>query len=238
MRIRAHKTAHLASTLEPRLNSLTHGAASRQTFLPNENPKDFFNLLYDTHCYYKPSCALHAEFVTNLAEAQWHLKRCRGAFQTFEEFLYEFQPDSVKWTEEDHHRLHLFARYQTQAERTLQRALSNVRAVTKDAERSRKWEQLYENEKQKFDLQLRKFEAAQAREKRAAAARETRQNNTVNKEVIEIRSVKNAVSSPQDSPQKPVPAEPAASVPTQTHPPESNTASKASWEEATSERAA
>ena len=108
----------------------------------------------------------------------------------------KLKPSSVAWTAADHHQLNLLLRYQTQAERTLQRALSNVRAVTKDAERSRQWEQYHDQQKQKFELQRQKFEAGQAREKRIAATRHARENHAANKAVTEIRSAKNAVSSP------------------------------------------
>ena len=198
MRTFAPRHPNPASTASAHLNSLTHGAASRQTFLRGEDPQEFFTLLEDTHRYYKPSCILHSEFVSNLTEAQWRLRRCRTPSPPSKISSTKPNPAVVAWTAADHHQLNLLLRYQTQAERTLQRALSNVRAVTKDAARSRQWEQYHDQQKQKFELQRQKFEAAQARATRLAATREAPQNHAANKEVTEIRSAKNAVSSPQE----------------------------------------
>ena len=207
MRIRAPRTPNPASTEDTRFNSLTHGAASRQTFLRGENPEDFFNLLYDTHRYYKPSCVLHAELVTNLAEAHWRLKRCQQAFITFEEFLYEFKPNSVKWSDSDHHQLHLLpaTRLTPNAPSSAPSRMSAPSPKTPNVPAN--GNNCTNKQKQKFELQRQKFEAAQAREKQIAVTRAARQNYAANKAVTEIRCAKNAVSSPSNSSQSPAPME-------------------------------
>ena len=190
------ETPNPASTANTRFNALNHGAAARQLFILGENPDDFYALLHDTHRYYKPVSMEQAELVTDLTEARWRLSRCKRAHSANEVSHYSAKPDSPDWTEEEMTRLHRFDRYLTTAERSYQRALTNVRSMHRDNLRTSQWKQLHELQKQKFDLQRQKFEAAQAREKRVIETQEARQAHAANKAVTEIRSAKNAVSSP------------------------------------------
>ena len=192
------------STVQTRFNGLTHGATSKQTFIPGENPDDFYAMLYDCHRHHKPATIQESELVTNLVEAQWRLARVQRAHGENEYKFYTGDKSPETWTAEDMNHLNRFDRYKTSAERTLQRALANVLTIHRQKTRAHQWEQLHELQKRKFELQRQKFELAQAREQRMAELREIRQSKAANKGVSEIRSAKNAVPSAT----KATPAEP------------------------------
>ena len=184
------------STVTTRFNGLSHGAASKELFLPGENPDEFFALLDDSFRYYKPVSLEQSELIKDLTEARWQLERRQRVHAEYSKHLHDAKPSATDWTGDDLNRLHRFDRYLTQAERSLQRALTNVRFMHAENIRTTKWKEHHERQKEKLEMQRQRFEAAQAREKRIAETYEARQNAAANKAVIAIRSAKNAVSSP------------------------------------------
>jgi hypothetical protein len=207
------------STAHSRLNSLKHGATSKQLFIPVEDPEDFMAMLQENFRYYKPVTEQQAALVEDATSAHWHFARVQRVHSEHEFNHYTTKPDVGDWNNQDMDRLNKFDRYKTQAERSLQRALHNVFAFHKENVRTRQWQQLHELRQQNFAIQRERFELAKTREARLAAKSQTRETNNANKADSEIRSVKNAVSSPpksapqppQDAPQSP--ATPASHLP-------------------------
>ena len=191
------------STAQTRLNSLKHGATSKQLFIPGEDPEAFLSMLQENFRYYKPVTEQQARLVEDATTAHWHLARVQRVLNENEFNHYSAKPDVIDWSNQDMDRLNKFDRYKTQAERSLQRALHNLLALNKENVRSRQWQQLHELRKQKFEIQRERFELSQAREARLAAKSQIRENNVANKADSEIRFAKNAVSSPPKTPQNP-----------------------------------
>jgi hypothetical protein len=192
------------STANTRLNSLTHGATSKQLFIPGEDPAEFIARLEDNFRYYKPVTQEQAALVEDATIAHWHHARVQRVHGENEFDHYTAKPDVIDWNNADMDRLNKFDRYKTQAERSLQRALANVRAFHKENIRTRQWQQLHELRQQKFEIQRDRFELAKARESRLAAKSQNSETNAANKADSEIRSAKNAVPSPpKTAPQGP-----------------------------------
>ena len=193
------------STISTRFNGLKHGAASKELFLPGENSDEFFALLHDSFRYYKPVSLAQSHLIQDLTEARWQVERRKRIHAEYSKHLHTAKPSSVNWSEADLNRLHRFDRYLTQAERSLQRALTNVRHMHAENARTTKWKEHHERQKQKLEMQRQRFQAAQAREKRIAETYEARKAASANKAVTEIRSAKNAISSPSKSTPPPAP---------------------------------
>jgi len=156
-------------------------------------------MLQESFRYYKPVTEQQAALVEDATIAHWHFARVQRVHSENEFNHYTAKPDVIDWNNHDMDRLNKFDRYKTQAERSLQRALHNVLAFHKDNVRSRQWQQLHELRQQKFEIQRERFELAKAREARLAAKSQNSEIGAANKADSEIRSVKNAVSSPQNN---------------------------------------
>ena len=187
------------STASTRLNSLKHGATSKQLFIPGEDPEAFLSMLQESFRYYKPVTEQQAALVEDATIAHWHFARVQRVHSENEFNHYTAKPDVIDWNNQDMDRLNKFDRYKTQAERSLQRALHNLLTFHKENVRSRQWQQLHELRQQKFEIQRERFELAKAREARLAAKSQNSETNAANKADSEIRSAKNAVSSPQNN---------------------------------------
>ena len=202
------------STAQTRLNSLKHGATSKQLFIPGEDPSAFLSMLQENFRYYKPVTEQQAALVEDATIAHWHLARVQRFHNENEFDHYTAKPEVSDWTNQDMDRLNKFDRYKTQAERSLQRALANVLAFHKDNVRTRQWQQLHELRQQKFEIQRERFELAKAREARLAAKSQKTEASVANKADSEIRFAKNAFSSPQKTaPTEPKPTANAATDP-------------------------
>ena len=202
------------STAQTRLNSLKHGATSKQLFIPGEDPSAFLSMLQENFSYYKPVTEQQAALVEDATIAHWHLARVQRVHNENEFDHYTAKPEVSDWTNQDMDRLNKFDRYKTQAERSLQRALANVLAFHKDNGRTRQWQQLHELRQQKFEIQRERFELAKAREARLAAKSQKTEASVANKADSEICFAKNAFSSPQKTaPTEPKPTANAATDP-------------------------
>jgi hypothetical protein len=192
------------STAHTRLNSLKHGATSKQLFIPGEDPQAFMAMLQENFGYYKPVTEQQAALVEDATIAHWHFARVQRVHGENEFNHYTAKPDVVDWNNQDMDRLNKFDRYKTHAERSLQRALHSLLAFHKENVRTRQWQQLHELRQQKFAIQRERFELAKARESRLAAKSHTRETGAANKADSEFRSAKNAVSSPpKNTPEPP-----------------------------------
>ena len=191
------------STAQTRLNSLKHGATSKQLFIPGEDPEAFMTMLQENFSYYKPVTEQQAALVEDATTAHWHLARVQRVHSENELNHYTAKPNVVDWNNQDMDRLNKFDRYKTQAERSLQRALHNVLAFHKENIRTRQWQQLHELRQQKFEIQRERFELAKAREARLAAKSQESETGVANKADSEIRFAKNAFSSPQKNAPEP-----------------------------------
>jgi hypothetical protein len=159
--------ASLPSRAQACLNSLTHGGASQTLFIPGENPDDFYALLENIFAEFQPATTHSAGIASDAAVARWFLWRRQRAFLENESQLFTEKPNQADWTEADLHRLNLFDRYKTQAERAFRRAFVNLEAVRKETARELHWQANLELAKQRFALQNERFQLA--KEKHASA---------------------------------------------------------------------
>ena len=206
------------STAQTRLNSLKHGATSKQLFIPGEDPEAFLSMLQENFRYYKPVTEQQAALVEDATISHWRLARVQRVHSENEFNHYTAKPDVIDWNNQDMDRLNKFDRYKTQAERSLQRALYNLLAFHKENVRTRQWQQLHELRQQKFAIQRERFELAKAREARLAAKSQNNETGAANKADSEIRSAKNAVSSPPKNKPEPPQSESTNAAQTQTPP--------------------
>ncbi len=156
------------------LNHLTHGAASDSLFIAGEDPAEFDALLKDGFETHQPSTEDDGRLIGDFARARWLLTRRQLIHSTWEVELHKRQPDPTQWTPEDLHKLNLFDRYQTQAERAFKRSLDNVRAIRKAAFNEQRRLDLLDLQRQRFQLQRDRFEFAQQKQARIVARQEAR----------------------------------------------------------------
>ena len=168
------ETRNQASTAETRFNAQTHGASAKELFINGEDPADFDRLLERNFRYYKPTSDNEAELITDLTQARWIFNRRRRIADEIDYNLHTSKPHPTDWTAADLNNSNRFDRYVTTAARAHQRALNNVRNMHRDNLRTSQWKQLHELKKQKFAMQVERFEMAKAREKRVAENHEIR----------------------------------------------------------------
>jgi len=159
---------HLPGTALTCLNGLKHGATSQMLFLPNEQPQDFYALLAESFETHKPATTEHAALITDTVLARWYLWRRQRAYYRREYELYnEFgmldSPTQVQLKE-----LETFDRYCTSAERKLDRALVTLQRSQKAMLDQQKWHSQLESQKQRFDLDLQRFDLRREQDARLA----------------------------------------------------------------------
>jgi hypothetical protein len=154
------------------LNSLTHGGASQTLFLPGENPADFHALLEDVFAEFQPGTLYSAGIAADAAVARWFVWRRQRALIETEAALSTAKPNQTDWSDADLHRLNLFDRYKTQAERAARRAFVNVEALRKETTREIHWQTALEFQKQRFALETERFLLAKDKQTRLAPQQE------------------------------------------------------------------
>jgi len=154
-------------------HSLAHGGTAIKIFILGEDPDEFFALLESNFQDYQPATDEHAGLVTDAVLARWFLLRRQRAHISFEHSLHESAPDPASWRTCDLHKLDLFDRYKTQAERALKRALTNVHHIRKTALQEQHWQELYQLRKQRFELERQRFELIQQKVAASAPAAQT-----------------------------------------------------------------
>ena len=155
-------TAITAKKLASCMNSLQHGAQSKSLFLKDENPAEFFSLLENAFEQFQPAFDHDAALISRCIEDHWLLLRRERTVRDFEAGLYERLPDPTLWQPEDLHKMNLLDRYKTQAARSYQRSLRNVQTIQKISRDEQRWQHQLATEKQKFAIQLERWEKLRA----------------------------------------------------------------------------
>lgn len=114
------------------LNTIKHGCRSQQQLLPHEDPNEWIKLRNVYLGEYDPQTPFMTELVDEVVRNHWFLKRNQDNLYLVQVDLPE---DPRDWTPEDHHQIALFARYQTAAERSFNRALARLRSYHKDQQK-------------------------------------------------------------------------------------------------------
>jgi len=143
------------------LNGLKHGGASRQLFVFGEHPQEFYKLLAESFETHKPLTTEDSALVTDAVLARWYLWRRQRAHAKREFEIFDQADETDSPSLNGLRELELFDRYRTQAERALNRALKNLHMVKKSVLDEEKWRTHLVLAKQKFDLDLKKFELRQ-----------------------------------------------------------------------------
>ena len=138
-------------------NHLEHGASSKTLFLPDENPQEFLDLLDDAFAEHRPGSKQASGIVTRTVHYYWILLRRERAADNFEVNLHLRLPNSSDWTAADLHHMELLDRYRTTAARAYSRSLRDLANCKKMKHDELRWQQNLELQKQKFALQLERF---------------------------------------------------------------------------------
>jgi hypothetical protein len=194
---------HLPGTALTCLNGLKHGATSQMLFLPNEQPQDFYALLAESFETHQPSTIEYAALVTDTVLARWYLWRRQRAhyrreYELYNEFEMVDSPTQVQLKE-----LETFDRYCTSAERKLDRALTTLQRSKKTALDQQKWLSQLDSQKQRFDLDLQRFELRREQDARLAPKIEAEAkldaahaNDVLRREMQDQERLKNLVKYP------------------------------------------
>ncbi|MBV9085051.1 MAG: hypothetical protein JOZ62_20425 [Acidobacteriaceae bacterium] len=140
-------------------NAIKHGSCSKALLLPNEDPQeqaDLFQMWLDD---YNPSTGPAMMLVREVATAHWLLVRQRRRYQEAEQCIYGEEQNAMDWTPEHHHRLDLFTRYLTSAERRFNKFLSQLEAMRNS--RVREGFTMQRLELQQADIALKRERQAQ-----------------------------------------------------------------------------
>jgi hypothetical protein len=87
---------------------------------------------------FQPTSAFMAKLVEDTVKANWLLQRNQKHLYTVQ---VDLNPDPRMWSEEDHHQIALFTRYQTAAERSYQKAMAMLQSYQRVRERAQQKEQ-------------------------------------------------------------------------------------------------
>lgn len=110
------------------LNTIKHGCRSRQLLLKHENPNDWIKLREMYMEEYKPQSEFMERLVDDAVRERWIFERNQTNLHTVQVDLPE---DPRLWQPDHHHRIALFMRYQTTAERSFNRALARLQSHQK-----------------------------------------------------------------------------------------------------------
>jgi hypothetical protein len=159
------------------LNTIKHGCRSDKLLLPHEDPNEWIKVREMYMEEFKPQSEFMEKLVEDTVKADWLFKRNR-------DYLYVIQvdlaPDPRMWSEEDHHQIALFTRYQTAAERTYNRAMARLQSYQRVRERAEQKE-------------LQKSEEAKAPKAAKAPKKEVVEEPVVLEQWVEVRRIDNQV---------------------------------------------
>ncbi len=158
------KAANPAASSPTALNHLKHGGSSTTLFLPDEDPADFLTLLDDAFAEHQPGSKQASGIVTQTVHDQWILRRRERAADNFEINLHSRVPDSCQWTPADLHQMELLDRYRTSAARAFSRSLRDLSNCKKMKHDEQRWQQNLELQKQKFALQIERFNLSKTKQ--------------------------------------------------------------------------
>ena len=106
------------------MNRFLHGCRSEKTLLHHEDPAEFNAVARRWFDHYQPD-EFEADMVADLVRHYWVFQRNRLRLEDCESNL---PPRPWDWNKDDHHRLSLFLRYKTTAERSYIRSFTQVEA--------------------------------------------------------------------------------------------------------------
>ncbi len=150
-------------------SALKHRAAAQNLYIPGEDPAQFEALVEEAFEQYQPATILDASFVYDSVHARWMLWRRQRAQSDLEQKFNQTFGDASHWSKDQFHLTQLCDRYVTSAERSLNRALSNLRAVKKDESQEARWRDMHCIQRERLALQREKFEHAKQKEEQRAA---------------------------------------------------------------------
>jgi hypothetical protein len=119
------------------LNSIQHGCRSKQLLLRHEDPNEWIKLREMYMEEFQPKTAFMEKLVEDAVKAKWLLQRNQHHLYVVQ---VDLNPDPRMWSDEDHHQIALFTRYQTAAERTYNRALAQLQSYQRARERAQQKE--------------------------------------------------------------------------------------------------
>jgi hypothetical protein len=146
-------------------NAVKHACCSTKRLVAGESEEDYARF-WDTWIQRYDPHNDHELFLISVAvEAAWRMQRSERALANCETKLYQQQPDSSLWTEEQHNQLQRFHRYKTADANAFHKALRVVESLKKIAKQDallndRIASKLIENMLQPEPLQEAKSKAA------------------------------------------------------------------------------
>lgn len=152
-------------------NATTHGGTSQKLFVAGEDPAAFHALHAALLAEHHPATGSAKNLVDDLALAQWFLWRRIRAGNSVEHSLYQSEPDPALWPDAAFRRLALVERYRTTAQRSFQRALSNLdhlthanRTTAQQTQRQENFETRLAFDRERLALQQQRHELTKSRE--------------------------------------------------------------------------
>jgi hypothetical protein len=115
------------------LNSINHGCRSKQLLLPHEDPNEWIKMRAMYMEEFQPQSAFMEKLVEDAVKANWLLQRNQKHLYLVQ---VDLNPDPRMWSEEDHHQIALFTRYQTAAERSYNKAMAMLQSNQRARERA------------------------------------------------------------------------------------------------------
>ena len=112
------------------LNGLVHGCCATKLILYAGEEVEFAAFTAAWRAEYPPESPLEESVLAKVIEKAWQEQRCDVRFLEMDVVQGVTPPND--WTEEEHHKLGLFTRYKTTAERAFQRKYSQLRTLRQD----------------------------------------------------------------------------------------------------------
>jgi hypothetical protein len=112
------------------LNGLVHGCCATKLILYAGEEVEFAAFAAAWRAEYPPESALEESVLAKVIEKAWQEQRCDVRFLEMD--IVQGVKSPHDWTEEEHHKLGLFTRYKTTAERAFQRKYSQLRTLRQD----------------------------------------------------------------------------------------------------------
>jgi hypothetical protein len=142
-------------------NATKHGMRSRKVIIGDERQEDFDALAAGWRYEYEPEGQAGESLIERVILNDWLLRRAEAQYLEAEAVMAAVPP--LERTAEQHHKLELYLRYKTTAERSFYRAFQAVRGLRKDKLKE-------ELDFEKLKKRLEKYAKEAVREARSEAA--------------------------------------------------------------------
>ena len=114
-------------------NAIAHGARSENhVILPNESAEEYAKVCQNWRDEFTPTDDLEAAMLKRLCERQWLAKRCERLYDDALTNTLLREPDSSKWTPEDHKHIQLMDRYRISSDRAYRTAWKDLETIRKN----------------------------------------------------------------------------------------------------------